>query len=90
MKKRGEDRVFDEVRAFANEELDGGNCRVGNVGGEPAQKRADESRGVLRGQQIGRADENENHPEQDRQPIFENAAHQKQNHRRAACANFAA
>jgi hypothetical protein len=45
---------------------------------------------VLGGKQIGGADENENHPGQDRQPIFQKPAHQKPNHNRAACANFAA
>lgn len=89
-KKRGENRVFGQMRAFADNELDRRNCCIRNAGSEPAEERTDESRGVFRGKQIGGADEDENHPGEDRQPEFEKSAHRKRNHNRAACANFAA
>ena len=83
-------RVLGQMRAFANNELDRRNCCIRNAGSEPAEERTDESRGVFRGKQIGGADEDENHPGEDRQPEFEKSAHRKRNHNRAACANFAA
>ncbi|MEY2521324.1 MAG: hypothetical protein QOF24_3083, partial [Verrucomicrobiota bacterium] len=89
-KKGGEYRVFGEVGAFADNELDGSNGCIRNIGSEPAEERTDESRSVLGGKQVGGADENKNHPGQDRQPIFQKQMHRKQNHNRAACANFAA
>lgn len=89
-KKGGENRVFGEVGAFADNELDRSNRCIRNIGSEPVEKRTDESRGVLRGKQIGRTDENENHPGEDRQPIFQRPTHRKRNHNRAGCANFAA
>ena len=89
-KKRGENRVFGEVGAFADNELDKSNGCIRNIGIEPAEERTDEPRSVLRREEIGGADENENHPGEDRQPIFQKPTHRKRNHNRAACANFAA
>ena len=88
-KKGGENRVFGEVGAFADNELNGSNGCIRNIGIEPAEKRTDEPRGMFGGKQVGGADENENHPDEDRQPIFQKPTHRKQNHNRAACANFA-
>ena len=89
-KKGRENRVFGKVSAFADNELDGSNGCIRNIGSEPAEERTDEPRGVLRREGVRGADENENHPGQDRQPIFQKLTHRKRNHNRAACANFAA
>ena len=88
--KRGEDRVLGQMRAFADNKLDRSNRRIRNTGSEPAEERTDEPRSVLRGEQVGGADENENHPGEDRQPEFQKSAHRKRNHNASACANFAA
>ena len=90
IKERRQDRVLGEVGAFPHEQLDRLNGRSGNIGSDPAQEGTNEERRVFGGHQIGRADENKNHPEQDRQPVFQKPTHQKRNHNRAACANFAA
>ena len=74
-KQRGQDRVFGEVPAFADDELDRGDRRVGDARGKPAEKRADEPRGMRGREQIGGADEDENHPGEDGQPGFEERAH---------------
>ena len=89
-KKGRENRVFGKVSAFADNELDRSNGCIRNIGSEPAEEGTDEPRGVLRREEIGGSDENENHPGEDRQPIFQKLTHRKRNHNRAACANFAA
>jgi hypothetical protein len=88
VKQRGEDCVFGEVPAFSNDQLDRPDGRVGKIGREPAQKRADKSRGVVGRKQIGGADEDENHPRKNGEPEFQKSAHQKRNHKAGACANL--
>src|SRR3954447_13011646 len=66
IEKRSEDRVLGEVSAFADNELNGGDRCVRNIGSEPAEEGADEPGGVRGREQIGRADEDENHPGDDR------------------------
>lgn len=89
IKQRGEDCVFGQVAAFADDELDRGDRGVGHSGGEPAEKRTDEARGVFGRKQIGGPDEDENHPGNDRQPVFQEPAHRKRNHNASACASLA-
>ena len=88
--ERSEDCIFGQVRAFPDNELNGGDRGVGNIGREPAQEWRDETRGVGGRKQIGRADEDENHPGDNGQPVFEEWAHRKRNHKAIACANLAA
>ena len=63
--ERGKDCIFGQVRALPDDELDGGDRGVGNIGREPAQEWRDETRGVRGRKQISRADEDENHPGDD-------------------------
>ena len=42
IQKCGEDGVFGEVSAFANDQLNRSDGCVGNLGGKPAQERSDE------------------------------------------------
>src|SRR6478609_230152 len=69
--QRREKRVFGEVATLTDDELHRSNGGVRHLRREPTQKRTDESRGVLRGKQIGRPDENKNHPDESRKPIFQ-------------------
>ena len=89
-KKCSENRVFGEVGAFADNKLDRSHRCIRNIGSDPAQERTNEARGVLGRHQIARTDADEKHPEQDGQPVFQKSTHQKRNHNRGACANFAA
>ena len=70
-KKGGEDRVLGEVAAFTDNKLDRPDACVRNIRSKPAEERSDEPRRVLRRKQVGGSDENENHPRQGRQPIFD-------------------
>ena len=88
-KQGRENRVFGEVTAFTDDELDRTDSGIGDVRVEPAKEWTDESRRMLCGKQIGRANKDEGHPEKDWQPEFEEPAHRKQNHTRDACANLA-
>ena len=90
IKQGSEDRVFGQMRAFANEKLNGSDGPIGNVRRKPTDERSDESRGVLGRQKIGRADKHENYPRDNGQPEFQEGAHQKPNHRPGGCANLAA
>lgn len=77
-----ENRVFCQMRAFS----DGCYNPVGrarrNVRKEPMQKRPDDSRCMLEGTAVARRGKNHEHPDQDRQPVFEqqtNARHMETN-----------
>ena len=90
VEQRGQDGVLGKMPTFAHDELNRGDGCVRDLRREPAQKWTNESRGVFRRQQIGRSDEDENHPGENREPVFEKSAHRKPNHKAGACANGAA
>src|SRR6266404_9816492 len=71
IEKGSENRVLSEMRAFPDDELNPGNRRSGDIGHKPAQEWSDEPGRMLGRHQIGGADENKNHPEQNRQPILQ-------------------
>ncbi|MEN3367936.1 MAG: mannose-6-phosphate isomerase [Verrucomicrobiota bacterium] len=87
-KQRGENGISRQMRAFADEQLNRRNGGFRNVWIDPMQKGADEARGVFRGHEVARSQKNQKHPGDNRNPIFQKVAHQKQNHTRAACANL--
>jgi len=70
IQQRGQDRILGKVGAFANDELDRGDRRVRHIGRKPAHERANETRRVRGGEQVSRSDENENHPDENGQPVF--------------------
>ena len=73
-KQRGENRIFGQVPGFADEELNRHDRPEGNIRQEPKQKRHKKTRGVLSRHQIGRAGEDEKHPEDNKHPVKDEPA----------------
>jgi hypothetical protein len=63
-KQNGEDEIFGEVGALANDVVDVGDLAVGEVREEPAQERLDEVAGVFLREKVGGHPEDESGPEE--------------------------
>jgi hypothetical protein len=72
-----QDCVFGQMAAFAKDMVDQVNLRLGHVRKKPAQERLDKERGMLVGAGIGGTAKDERHPEQHRQPVFQEISHKK-------------
>ena len=68
--EQAQNGVLAHVRTLPKNEVNRRKRLRRNVGFEPAQKRDNESRCVLGGHQIGRAEENHAHPDDHRQPVL--------------------
>jgi len=69
-KQNCEHRVFGEMRAFADDVMNGLDMRLRHVRKQPVQERFDEPRGVRVGLGIAGAKENQGHPREWDEPIF--------------------
>ena len=76
-KEAGQEGVFAQVSAFADDDLhvvDGG---LGDAWDKPAEEWTDEARSILAGKRVGRADKDAAHPNQGRNPKFKPALHRE-------------
>lgn len=73
--QKAQNGVFNRMGAFANHKLNGINGFVGNGRIKPPQDRANDAGGALAGHQAGGACEYEAHPQDHRQPVFDELRH---------------
>ena len=66
--------VFGQVSALADEMVDFLDMRLRHVREQPVQEGFDEQRGVLVGLGVAGAGENQDHPHERRQPVYQKCA----------------
>ena len=67
--EQGEDGIFREMSAFANDVVDGFDARLGHVREKPVQERFDNERRMLVRPGIAGAEKDQGHPKHRQQPI---------------------
>jgi hypothetical protein len=68
-KETGQNRILAQVTEFANQGVNRVDRRPGNIGIQPAQKRNDKARGLLRRQDVSGTQKDYRHPDKSRHPM---------------------
>lgn len=85
----GEDSVFREVSAFANDVVNGFDVGLGHVRKEPVQEGFDQPRGMGVGFRIAGAEKDEGHPREREKPVFQKRTSFRHRDKKLFCENVA-